>query len=151
MTTHTSVSFDFTVGASIDVAFPLFGADKERAWAPGWNPRYLWPDAAGDRQGMAFTVAHGNKTAFWVNTVFDRDAKQIQYVYVIPEVVVTVITLKLSPHSGTTDVQVTYDRTALTDDANHVVDEMAEQDKLAGPEWSAQIKGYLELTCTLRL
>ena len=93
---HTHEVFKFTAHASIDCVFPLFGADKERLWAPHWNPVFVWPAQADDQQGMVFTVAHGDRTAIWVNTVLDPISNTLQYVSVIPEVVVTVITLGLT-------------------------------------------------------
>jgi hypothetical protein len=140
---HTCEHFSFTAEAPLDAAWPLFGAHRERAWAPGWQPMFIWPVDALDQQGMVFTVAQGNKTAVWVNTEFDRAAGRIQYVYVLPEVVVTVITLLLTPLDQSTHVQVTYARTALDETANDVVREMADRDRAAGREWALQINAYL--------
>ena len=92
---HTERTFEFTAKAPIEIAASLFGADKERVWAPGWNPAFLWPANANDRQGMVFTVAHSHKTAVWINTAYDRASGSIQYAYVIPDVMVTLITLKI--------------------------------------------------------
>jgi hypothetical protein len=140
---HTCEQFAFTVHAPLDVTWPLFGADKERVWAPGWNPVFVWPVNAIDQEGMVFKVPHGDKTAVWVNTVLDRAAHRIQYVYVLPDVVVTVITLQLAPIAQSTHVAVTYSRTALAAAANDLVSEMAEQDRGAGGEWDLQINTYL--------
>ena len=140
---HTSEQFTFVANASMAEVFPLFGADRERVWAPGWNPRFVWPSTPGDRQGMVFEVPHRGKTATWVNTVFDPTAGQVQYVYVLPEVVSTVITLNLQPTNGGTRVVVQYERTSLSADADAVVKGMAEQDRAAGPEWGSQINAYL--------
>src|ERR1700689_1682923 len=93
---HTREQFSLFANAPFEIAWPLFGADKERAWAPDWDPVFLWPEKSLDQEGMVFMVSHGEKNAVWVNTAFDRAAKRIQYVYLIPDVVVTVITLKLT-------------------------------------------------------
>jgi hypothetical protein len=140
---HTSEHFEFIANAPLDVTWPLFGADKERAWAPGWNPVFVWPVTAFDQEGMVFKVPHGDKTAVWVNTALDRAAHRIQYVYVLPDVVATVITLQLAPIAQSTHVAVTYSRTALTAAANDLVREMADQDRGAGREWDLQINTYL--------
>lgn len=139
---HTSEQFAFTVNAPIEVAWPLFGADKERVWAPDWNPDFVWPTDAFDQEGMVFTVPHGAHTAVWINTVFDREAKRIQYVYVLPYMA-TVITLHLAPSGRSTRVAVTYARTALAPAANEAVREMAGRDRVAGLEWERQIAAYL--------
>src|SRR5258708_37207671 len=92
---------------------------------------------------MVFRVPQGDKPAVWVNTALDRAAHRIQYVYVLPDVVVTVITLQLAPIAQSTHVAVTYSRTALAAAANDLVREMADQDKGAGREWDLQINTYL--------
>jgi hypothetical protein len=141
--THTERTFEFTAKAPMEIAAPLFGADKERAWAPGWNPTFLWPADAKDRQGMVFTVAHGHKTAIWINTAYDPATGSIQYAYVIPEIMTTLITLKLTPQDKWTHVAVQYQRTALNTAAKDTVLEVADHDSKSGPEWENQINDYL--------
>jgi len=141
---HVHNEFAFVANAPIDVAAPLFGAEKERVWAPGWDPEFVWPANAIDQEGMVFTRAHGEKTAVWVNTSFDLSSNRIQYVYFVPGTLVTVITIKLAPVRNATRVTVAYDRTALDVSANGLVQEMAERDADAGPEWEGQINGYLK-------
>lgn len=141
---HTHETFEFIANAPIDVAFPLFGANGERAWAPDWNPIFVWPEKPADQQGMVFKVTNGDKTAIWVNTSFDQAANTVQYIYVIPDVVATVISLKLTPHEQSTQVAVTYERTALTGNANQLVRQMAARDRSSGPEWAKQINDHLK-------
>lgn len=143
---HTREQFALVADAPFELAWPLFGAHKERAWAPGWNPSFIWPAAPVDRQGMVFKVGHGDRTATWVNTIFDETARRIQYVYLIPDVLITVITLKLAPNGDSTHVEVVYERTALAEAANEIVREMAANDRVAGREWSRQINTYLRQT-----
>ena len=126
------------------VVAPLFGADKERAWAPGWNPSFIWPAEPRDQPGMVFTIAHGPATAVWVNTRYDLAGGRFQYVCVIPDLVATVITLKLKEEDKSlTHVSVQYDRTALSLAARERVEQMAFQDAHAGAAWSTQINLYL--------
>jgi len=140
---HTHEQFEFIADAPLNVAWPLFGAYGERAWAPDWDPIFIWPAAAADEEGMVFKVGQGDHAAVWVNTALDRAANRIQYVYVIPDLVVTVITLRLSRSGPATHVAVTYERTALADAAGEAVNQMAGRDKMAGPEWAQQINQYL--------
>ncbi len=140
---HTERSFAFIANASLAVVGPLFGADKERVWAPDWNPAFVWPVPGADRDGMVFTLAHGDKTAVWVNTCFDLQNGRVQYVYVIPETLVTVITLRLQEQDARTNVVVTYRRTALNAAVNDLIREMADHDAKSGPDWGRQVNGYL--------
>lgn len=143
---HTREQFSLLAHAPFDTAWPLFGAHKERAWAEDWHPVFLWPEQPFDQEGMVFEVAHDRGSAVWVNTCFDRAARRIQYVYVIPDVVVTVITLKVTPARESTAVEVVYERTALAAKANDIVKEMAGRDRVAGKEWSQQINAHLAKT-----
>jgi hypothetical protein len=140
---HTQEQFSLLANAPFEIAWPLFGAHKERAWAPDWEPVFLWPEKAFDQEGMVFTIRQAQKNAVWVNTAFDRIAKRIQYVYVIPDIVVTVITLQLLPDGPATNIDVVYERTALTEAANERVKDMAARDCVAGKEWSQQINAHL--------
>ena len=140
---HTREQFSFVAHAPLEVAWPLFGAEGERAWAPGWDPAFIWPAGPADQEGMVFKISHELGTAIWVNTAFDSRAKRIQYVYVIPEVVVTVISLRLLARGQATEVAVTYERTALKQAANDQVRALAEGDKAAGAEWRRQLDEHL--------
>lgn len=141
---HTEAKFEFTANGPLDTVAPLMGANRERVWAPGWNPHFILPKPAADQQGMVFTVAHGPYRVPWVNTEFDLQAGRVQYVYVIPDTLVTVITIRLAPEGDKTHVAVEYDRTALSAEANDRVQHLAENDRKSGPEWEGQINGWLE-------
>src|SRR5262245_28644521 len=110
---HTEEAFEFTADGPMAVVAPLFGADQERVWAPGWEPRFLHPSPAADAAGSVFLVGFGERDAVWVTTQFDLAAGRVQYVYVVPEVLATVITLRITPRGQRTHVAVTYERTAL--------------------------------------
>jgi hypothetical protein len=142
---HTVRMFEFVAAGSLNVVGTLLGADRERAWAPGWSPSFVWPAHPRDQQGMVFTTARDDgHTAIWVNTVFDPSRGQVQYAYVVPDVMVTLITLHLKEESTQrTHVAVTYERTALKPEANEAVQKMADHDAGAGPEWGEQINDYL--------
>jgi len=140
---HTEEKFAFTAKAPMEIVAPLFGADKERVWSPGWKPQFIHPLPAADEAGMVFAVAHSHLRAAWVNTEFDLKDGRIQYVYMIPDALVTVITLQLTRDGKQTRVAVAYDRTALSADADSHVRHMAEGDKSSGPDWEKQVNEYL--------
>jgi hypothetical protein len=140
---HTEEVFAFTANAPLEQVAPLFGADKERVWAPKWNPQFVYPLPASDEEGMVFNVAHDHLHAVWVNTLFNLKDGRFQYVYVIPEALLTVINLKLTPQGDKTRVEVQYDRTALSPEAESHVRHMAEGDRRFGPDWEKQINTYL--------
>jgi hypothetical protein len=143
--THTRTEFHFVVNAPLEQAAPLFGADEERKWAPGWDPQFVYPLPAKDQAGSVFRVEHGRHTSVWTTTAFDLAGGHVQYVYVMNSVMVTLIDIHLTREGdGKTAVSVVYERTALAPEANEHVASMAKQDEEFGGEWEQQINGYLE-------
>jgi hypothetical protein len=140
---HTREQFALIAHAPFDLVWPLFGAHKERDWAPDWDPSFVWPEKPVDQAGMVFRIRHSDKTAIWVNTAFDPTLGRIQYAYLIPDALVTVITLKVEPNGDSTRVEVVYERTALAEAAEKIVRDMADGDRVAGKAWSEQINTYL--------
>jgi hypothetical protein len=141
---HLSTSFDLVVHAPYEKTAPLFGPEGERAWAgKHWNPEFIHPQPAADIEGAVFTIQHGLYKAVWVNTLFDREARHFQYVYFLPELMVTVIDVRFKPmNANSTSVNVVYTRTALTPEGNEHVTAMSAGDKTAGPEWQKGIDDY---------
>src|SRR5271167_1045373 len=131
---HVRNEFEFTAHAPYQVVAPLFGPEGERAWANGhWDPHFLYPQPARDIQGAVFTVRHGHHHAYWINTSFDVDARHFQYVYLIPDAMVVLIDVRFSElDPANTKVNVAYERTALSPEANEHVREMGESDRANG-------------------
>ena len=143
---HVRNEFEFTVQAPYRVMAPLFGPEGERAWGgDAWDPHFLYPQPAQDTQGAVFTVKHGHgHQAYWVNTAFDLDARHVQYVYVVPGVIATLIDIHFSEIDPTnTKVNVAYERTALNPEANEHVHHAGNSDRNSGKEWSDAINSYL--------
>lgn len=140
---HTEEKFEFTANGPMTTVAPLFGAAKERAWAKDWNPKFVWPGDETDREGMIFTVAHGHMKSVWVNTAFDPQGGNIQYVYVLPGAMATRITLRLEAQGEKTHVEVEYERTALDAGMNEHVKELGEEDAKSGPHWEEEVNEYI--------
>jgi hypothetical protein len=142
---HVRNEFEFTVHAPYAVTAPLFGPEGERAWGGGhWDPHFLYPQPARDVRGAVFTVTHGHHRSYWINTALDVEGRHFQYVYVIPDVMATLIDVHFSELDSTnTKVNVAYERTALTPEANQHVREFGISDSKSGPEWGKAINDYL--------
>jgi hypothetical protein len=143
---HSRVTFAFDAAAPMADVMPLFGADRERAWTADWDPQFVFPSPAADQPGMVFVVGHAHGRSTWVNTALDFAAGVVQYVYVIPATVITLITIHGSPRDGGTHVEVTYERTALDPAADAHVHRLAAADAEAGAQWSQDIDAYLRRT-----
>jgi hypothetical protein len=142
---HVRNEFEFTAHAPYQVVLPLFGADGERAWAGGdWDPHFLYPQPAEDIQGAVFTIRHGHREAYWINTSFDKSARHFQYVYFIPEAMAVLMDVRFSEiDAANTKVNVAYERTALDPGANEHVRELGIADRESGKEWGTAINDYL--------
>ncbi len=142
---HVSNSFRFLVHAPLGRAATLFGPEKERSWAgKHWNPEFLYPQPAKDEQGAVFTVQHGRHKSVWINTLFDLAGGRLQYVYFIPDTLVSTVDVKLtSLDASSTTVEVTYVRTALQIAANDDVRALGDSDRDNGPHWQEAIEAYL--------
>ena len=148
---HARSEFTFTVQAPMAEAFPLFGAEGERAWGgPHWDPQFVYPVPAKDVEGAVFRVDHkrhgGHHSATWINTAFDAQAGHAAYVYVIDGKLTTRIDVQLSPiDAGSTRVRVIYERTALDPSVNADVMAMAQKDAKMGPDWERDIAASLKM------
>ncbi len=98
-----------------------------------------------DVEGAVFTVQHGEHESVWVNSIRDMESRHFQYVYFIPDALVTVIDVRFFPISvGATKVEVMYTRTALNVDANPHVRALGVSDAGNGTEWQKMIEKYLK-------
>ena len=142
---HLTTRFNFDVDAPFAETALLFGPQSEKRWAgEHWQPRFFYPQPGQDTAGAVFTIFNGRHTSTWVNTVYNVTDGRMQYVAIIPQVVATVIDVKLARVSATrTRVEVTYTRTALDPAANGDVRDLARDDANSGPEWSQAIRASL--------
>jgi hypothetical protein len=140
---HARTTFHFTVDLPYAEAFPLFGAWGEQKWAADWKPRFVYPNPAEDREGAVFRVDHGPHSSIWTTTRFDIQTGQVQYVFVLDQLVVTRIDIRVEAHGAAqTDVSVIYERTALTTEGAKHVRALAKQDGRAAEEWRDAINAY---------
>jgi hypothetical protein len=144
---HLSTSFHFEIDTPFSTAALLFGPESEKRWAgEHWQPQFFYPQPGEDTVGAVFTVAKGPHTSIWVTTIYDVPNGKMQYVAIIPQVVASVIDVRLtSVNSTKTRVDVTYTRTALDAAANGDVRDLAHHDAISGPEWQKAIQEYLAI------
>jgi hypothetical protein len=142
---RSRASFDLIVHQPYPEAARLFGPEGERAWAGShWNPEFLHPQPAADVEGAVFTIQHGSVKAVWVSSLRDLDARHLQYVYFLPNLLVTVIDVRFQPSgAGATNVNVVYTRSALTLEGNEHVATLSRGDQAAGKEWQLALDDYL--------
>ena len=132
----------------IDVALPpgeafrLFTPRGEQDWAHGWHPSFPAPAADDTEPGTVFeTSAHGLPT-IWLVT--GREAgRRISYARVTPGDQAGTVTVTLSPAGQHSEVEVTYELTALTSRAEHKLTEFADAYSAYLRSWQDAITALL--------
>ncbi len=125
-----------------DEAFRLFTPRGEQDWAHGWQPRFPAPAADDSEPGTVFeTDAHGQHT-IWL--VLDRQpGKRISYARVTPGDQAGTVTIAISSAGRHSQVQVTYQLTALTGTADHRLSEFADRYPAYLQSWQEAIAAWL--------
>jgi hypothetical protein len=143
---HFETTFDVLVHAPTAEAMKLFTPEGERAWAgEHWDPQYVHTSGpTRDAVGAVFTIQHGPLRAVWTVTRRDDVAREYQYAYFVPDLMVTSIRVLFQPlDANTTSVRVAYERTALSPAGEAQVATIADGDKKAGAKWQSAIDKYL--------
>jgi Polyketide cyclase / dehydrase and lipid transport len=113
-----------TVSLPPAAAFGLFTPRGEQEWAHGWLPRFPVPVTDDAEPGTVFeTSAHGRHTIWLVTS--REPGTRISYARVTPGDQAGTVTVAISPSGGHSEVEVTYDLTALTPAASHPLTEFA--------------------------
>jgi hypothetical protein len=104
----------FHLNAPRERVFPLFTAEGERAWAPGWEPKIL----SGSRErGSAFiTTAHNGSTVTWIVTDYRPAAGRVSYARLVHDSNIGIVDVVCTePAGGGTDISVRYTLTAVSE------------------------------------
>ena len=106
------------VDAAPDHAFPLFTAPGERLWVDGWDPEIL-SGGDGRARGAVFVTRVGGDPTYWVVVDYDEDARHARYARIAPGTRAGTVEVTVRPDAaGGSEVEVTYELTALTTDGN---------------------------------
>jgi hypothetical protein len=99
----------FTLPAGLESVMPLFTAEGERAWAPGWDPSY--PDSSAHDAGQVWTTAGPPETT-WVTV--QADDACVRYARVASGYSAGIVTVACRATEDGTEVTTSYDMTALS-------------------------------------
>lgn len=123
-------------------AFRLFTPRGEQDWAHGWHPCFPAPAADDTEPGTVFeTSAHGKHT-IWLVT--DRQpGKRIAYARVTPGDQAGTVSVGISAAGHDSEVEVTYQLTALTSVADHELSQFAEHYPAYLQSWEDDITALL--------
>lgn len=130
-------------------AFRLFTPRGEQDWVHGWHPRFPAPAPDDTEPGTVFeTSAHGQH-AIWLVT--DRQPGQrISYARVIPGDQAGTVTVTLDAAGQHSDVEVTYELTALNGPASRKLAEFADGYPAYLRSWQDAITAWIHDSGTSR-
>jgi hypothetical protein len=101
----------FVLAGPVDAVLPLFTAEGERLWAPGWEP--VWADESHVHEiGEVWTTA-GPPPTTWITV--DAGSNHVRYARVASGDSAGLVTVTCVETSGRTTVTVDYDLSALSD------------------------------------
>ena len=122
---RASRSHWFVVELPLAEAFKLFEPEGERAWAEGWEPRYLHPADGRAEAGMVFTTGEGEEATIWTLARHEPAAGLVEYVRVTPASRVAVVLVQCaSLGPSRTRVTVAYTFTGLAESGNAYIRQM---------------------------
>lgn len=104
-------SGSFLIPLKREDAFPLFTAEGERAWVPGWSPLVLGSGL--QEVGLVFLTEHGGETTIWTVVESDRNQWRHRYSRVTPGTRAGIVEVVISPEGDMSRINVSYDMTAL--------------------------------------
>ena len=128
-------------------AFRLFTPRGEQDWAHGWHPQFPAPALDDTEPGTVFeTSAHGQNT-IWLVT--DRQpARRISYARVTPGDQAGTVTVDISAAGRHSEVEVTYQLTALTGPGRRKLGEFADSYPAYLQSWEDAITAWIQKAST---
>lgn len=134
----------FEVQAPCARLMPLFTAQGERAWAPGWEPEMLSGDTA---RGSVFRTRTPERETVWTVSEYRPEQGRVSYVRIAQGLNMGLVDVSCREvPAGGSEVTVTYTLTGLTPEGEAYVREFLEPKRYADfiGEWRDAIAAYLK-------
>ncbi|WP_420629061.1 hypothetical protein [Candidatus Leptofilum sp.] len=141
-------SHTFQINQNIDVLFPLFSAEGEKLWVPGWDYEQVMEGTELHEDYIFLTEAHdyASTKAIWLVKKFEPESHLVQFYKVEPEDKVAIITVDCTEISSKqTLVEVSYEYVGLSSKGNaFVAHYTSEKYKSYIDEWEQLLISYFE-------
>ena len=141
----------FRIDQPIETLFPLFSAEGEKLWVPGWDYENIM-DSIDIHEDYIFLTKnhdHASTDAIWLVKRYDPESFLVQFYKVEPEDKVGVITVQcIQIDKRLTEVEVTYEYTGLSEKGDEFVDGFTStQYKEFIGEWNSLLVSYFQSKC----
>ena len=141
----------FRIDQPIETLFPLFSAEGEKLWVPGWDYENIMHsiDLHEDYIFLTKNHDHASTDAIWLVKRYDPESFLVQFYKVEPEDKVGVITVQcIQIDKRLTEVEVTYEYTGLSEKGDEFVDGFTStQYKEFIGEWNSLLVSYFQSRC----
>jgi hypothetical protein len=138
----------FQIAQPIEILFPLFSAEGEKLWVPGWEYENIMgsSDLHEDYIFLTKNHDHASTDAIWLVKQYRPASHFVQFYKVEPEDKVGIISVQcIAMDDAQTQVEVTYEYIALSNTGIAFIDEFtaaAYQEFIA--EWNSLLVKYFE-------
>jgi hypothetical protein len=128
--------------------FPLFSAEGEKHWVPGWDYKNIMGTTALHEDYIFVTENHDHAAsdAIWLVKRYDSSAHYIEFYKVEPDEKVGIITVKCDSISESeTNVSVSYEYIALSEKGGEFVTNFTNEEyKEFIGEWKQLLEQYFK-------
>ena len=138
----------FKINQPVEILFPLFSAEGEKLWVPGWDYENIMgsTDLREDYIFLTKNHDHASTDAIWLVKKHEPESYLVQFYKVEPEDKVGIITVrctKTTKHA--TQVEVSYEYTGLSKKGNEFVEGFTSTEYRAFiGEWKSLLNSYFK-------
>lgn len=146
--TSAKHSEKFHIDQPVEVLFPLFSAEGEKLWVPGWDYENIM-GSNGLHEDYIFLTKNHDQTkteTIWLVKRYKPESYFVQFYKIDPEEKVGIVTVECTRvEENLTEVEVTYEYTGLSDEGNAFIDDFTSSHykKYIG-EWKNLLDNYFQ-------
>ena len=142
---------DFRIDQPIDLLFPLFSAEGEKLWVPGWDYENIMGSSDLHEDYIFLTKNHDHATtdAIWLIKRYEPETYLVQFYKVEPEDKVGIVTVQCKKiDEGFTQVEVSYEYIGLSKKGNEFIEGFTSTVYEAFiEEWNELLVNYFKSKC----
>jgi len=141
-------TLDLKINQPIDILFPLFSAEGEKLWVPGWDYENIMgtSDLNEDYIFLTKNHDHASTDAIWLVKQYKPESYFVQFYKVEPEDKVGIITVQCTKmNESLTKVEVSYEYIGLSKKGDEFVESFSSAKyKEFIAEWNSLLVSYFE-------
>ena len=141
----------FKINRPIEILFPLFSAEGERLWVPGWDYENIMgsTDLHEDYVFLTKNHDHASTDAIWLVKKYEPETFLVQFYKVEPENKVGIITVRCNKITKcVTQVEVSYEYISLSKAGDEFIESFTSTEyKTFISEWKNLLENYFESRC----